>query len=239
MDPVTPYADFGAAFLRAILPKERILRSIDRLVGDRIELGPIAAGPGRVFAKARATGIFQPTFGEEVPGPLLSYRVFLPVEVDFELDIAVDVHRFHATLIVPLMLTLRTERPALLVWDLTLPLAEEVELSVGTAKRRSQVLQRVAGLDQELRRFLLRVIEKELAKEHIQRALTLDLPTLVDGAWEALADQFLPPLPGRDEHSPYADPGQAPLPGLTGSLVAEQDTQAMTSPDAESGQALR
>lgn len=54
------------------------------------------------------------------------------------------------------------------------------------------MLQRVAGLEEELRRFLLRVVEKELAKPHVVKATRIDFATLVDNAWPALADQFLP-----------------------------------------------
>lgn len=188
----SPYAEFGEAFLRTILHKRRVLDSVDRILGDRIEIGPIGAGPGRVFARAKALGLFQPCFGEELAGPRLAYRIIVPIEVEFELDLAVDLHRFHASVQVPLVLTARIEDPAVLHWDITLPGIEEVELSLETAKRRSQVLQRVAGLEEELRRFILRVIEKELAKPHVVKATRIDFPTLVDNAWPALADQFLP-----------------------------------------------
>lgn len=197
--PPSPYADFGESFLRTILHKQRVLDSVDRILGDRIEIGPIGAGPGRVFARARAVGLFQPTFGEALPGPVLAYRVIVPIEVDFELDLAVDVHRFHASVQVPLVLTARIEEPAVLHWDITMPSPEELELSVETTKRRSQVLQRVAGLDEELRHFLLRVVEKEMSKPHVAKATRIDFPTIVDHAWPALADQF---LPVRDPDSP-------------------------------------
>ena len=190
--PPSAYAEFGEAFLRTILHKQRVLDSVDRILGDRIEIGPIGAGPGRVFARARAVGLFQPAFGEALPGPLLAYRVIVPIEVDFEVDLAVDVHRFHASVQVPVVLTARIEDPAVLHWDITMPSEDEVQLVLETTKRRSQVLQRVAGLEEELRRFLLRVIEKELAKPHVVKATRIDFPTIVDSAWPALADQFLP-----------------------------------------------
>lgn len=190
--PPSPYTDFGETFLRTILHRRRVLDSVDRILGDRIEIGPIGAGPGRVFARVRAVGLFQPCFGEALEGLLLAYRVIVPIEVDFELDLAVDVHRFHASVQVPLVLTARIEDPAVLHWDITMPSADELELSLETARRRSQVLQRVAGLEEELRRFLLRVVEKELAKPHVVKATRIDFPAIIDNAWPVLADQFLP-----------------------------------------------
>jgi hypothetical protein len=186
------YEQFGANFSRMVLHEQRILESINRLLGEKIELGPMGAGPGRVFAKARATGWFQDTYGNAVVDDLLVYRVYLPIEVDFELEIAKDVNRFHAQVILPLTLTVRVEQPLTIVWDITPPQEEEVTIRVETGKRRSAVLQRMSGLDAELRRFLIRVIEKELEKPHILKATRIDMGSLIDAAWPVIADQFLP-----------------------------------------------
>jgi hypothetical protein len=178
-EPEMTYAEFGENFMRMVLHRQRVLASIDRVLGEKIELGPIGAGPGRVFAKLRATGWFQPTSGVEIPGDLLAYRVILPIDVDFEIEIARDVNRFRAKVLT-------------ILWDITGPREDEVSISVETDKRRSAVLQKVAGLDAELRRFLMRVVEVELAKPHVKRATRLDMRDLIAGAWPAIADQFLP-----------------------------------------------
>jgi hypothetical protein len=46
---------------------------------------------------------------------------------------------------------------------------------VATERRRSVLLQRVAGLDDELRRFLVKVVARELEKPHVQRATRIDM----------------------------------------------------------------
>jgi hypothetical protein len=186
------YEQFGINFIRMVLHEQRILESINRLLGEKIELGPMGAGPGRVFARARATGWFQETYGRAVVDDLLVYRVFLPIEVDFELELAMGVHQFHAQVLLPLTLTVRVEHPLTIVWDITPPLEEEVTIRVETGKRRSAVLQRIAGLDDELRRFLIRVIVKELDKPHIHKATRIDMVSVIDAAWPVIADQFLP-----------------------------------------------
>lgn len=190
--PAITYEQFGINFIRMVLHEQRILESINRLLGEKIELGPMGAGPGRVFAKARATGWFQETYGNAVVDDLLVYRVFLPIDVDFELEIAKDINRFHAQVLLPLTLTVRVEHPLTIVWDITPPQEEEVTIQVETGKRRSAVLQKMAGLDAELRRFLIRVIEKELDKPHITKATRIDMGSLIDAAWPVIADQFLP-----------------------------------------------
>lgn len=189
------YEQFGINFIRQILHQQRVMESIDRLLGEKIELGPMGAGPGRLFAKARATGWFHDTHGSEVVDDLLIYRVFLPVTVDFELEIAKDVNKFRAEVIIPLTLTVRIEAPLTIIWDIALPEEDEVTITVETDKRRSAALQRITGLDAELRRFLVRVIEKEFDKPHVQRATRIDMSAVIDAAWPVIADQFLPPLP--------------------------------------------
>lgn len=124
---------------------------------------------------------------------LLVYRVFLPIDVDFEIDLAVDVHRFRARVLLPLTLRVKVEHPLTIVWEITPPHEEEVTITVETDRRRSAVLQRVSGLDAELRRFLIRVISKELDKPHIQKATRIDMLEIIDVAWPVIADQFLPP----------------------------------------------
>lgn len=199
------YEQFGINFIRLVLHEARILESIDRLLGEKIELGPMGAGPGRVFAKARATGWFQDTYGRAVVDDLLVYRVFLPVDVDFEIDLAVDVHRFKAKVLLPLTLTVQVEAPLTIVWTITPPEEDEVTITVETGKRRSAVLQKVAGLDAELRRFLIRVIVKELDKPHVRKATRIDMVKVIDTAWPVIADQFLPPLPTEPPQSTEED----------------------------------
>jgi len=189
------YEQFGINFIRRVLHEQRVMESIDRLLGEKIELGPMGAGPGRVFAKARATGWFHDTHGSEVVDDLLVYRVFLPVTVDFEIEIAKDINKFRAEVIVPLTLTVRIEAPLTIIWDIAMPGEDEVTITVETDKRRSAALQRMTGLDAELRRFLVRVIEKELDKPHVQRATRIDMGALIDAAWPVIADQFLPQIP--------------------------------------------
>jgi hypothetical protein len=189
------YDAFGEAFLRRVLHKDRVLESIDRILGTDFQLGPMGAGPGRRVATLTATGTFLPCYGEEVAGPLVSYLVNVPVDVLVDLDLRVDAHRFHAEVVVPLRVDLRVVEPLTIVWGITPPAEEAVQIEITGETRRSTVLQKVAGMDGELRRFLLRFVDRELDKPHVRRATRIDIPTVIDGAWPQIADQFLPADP--------------------------------------------
>lgn len=217
-DPV-PYAVFGDNFVRMILHPDRVARSVDQVLGDELRLGPIGAGPGRRVARITALARFRPTTATEVagggPDAPLAYRVLLPLSVDFEIQVAVDVHRFHAEVQLPLLLRVETSWPLTLHWRITPPAEDEVVIEVGTDKRRSALLQRVSGLDAELRRFMTKVVAKELSKPHVRRATEIDMLTVIDGAWPAIAAQFLPAGPADRLGLPAAGgvPASAPGPG--------------------------
>lgn len=186
------YERFGVNWVRRILHRERVLTTIDDVLGDKIELGPIGAGPGRAFASVNVVGTYHPTTGEEIPGELLSYAVDLPISVVFDLDLPVDRLTFHADVVVPLVVVVHTEEPVRLRLEIQVPTEDLIELRLQTDTRRGAVLQKVAGLEAELRRFLVKVITTELQKPYVQRATYLDMEVLIDEAWPALSRQFLP-----------------------------------------------
>lgn len=194
--PRLPDEHFGASFMRLILHKDRVLESIERVLGEELSLGPIGAGPGRVLAKITARGRFGKTYGEVIPDPAtVGYKVFLPVSVTFDLDLRVDSLTFDADVLLPLTIRMYVEEPLTIVWDITVPNEDEVEMTVQTDKRRSAALQKVAGIEGELRRFILKFVARELDKPHVRRATRIDLVSVIDGAWDSIASQFLPNSP--------------------------------------------
>jgi len=112
--------------------------------------------------------------------------------VVFDLDMKVDRHRFNADVVVPLTLSVHIDEPLTIRWDIDLPAEDEVLLSLQTGTRRGAVLQKLAGIETELRRFLLRVIRTELDKTYVQRATNLDMEQLLDATWPAISAEFLP-----------------------------------------------
>gem|GEM_PF-3655862 len=186
------YERFGYEYIRRVLHKDRILQMINDLLGPEIKLGPIGAGPGRKAATVSALGTFRPCKGEELPGELLSYRVFLPISVVFDIDMRVDKHRFTADVVIPITLTVHTVAPLRIRIDITVPSDEEVALTLQSDTRRGAVLQKVARLEPELRRFLVKVVRTELSKPYVRRATDFDMAELIDDAWPGISAVILP-----------------------------------------------
>lgn len=190
--PEINYEQFGTAYIRRVLHRERILSLVNDVLGPTIELGPIGAGPGRKAATVSVVGTFGTTTGEELPGELLAYRVFLPISLEFDINVRVDKHRFAADVVVPLTLTVHTVAPLRVRIDITVPREDEVELRLQAGTRRGAVLQKLAGLEAELRRFLVKVVRTELAKPYVRRATDFDMAELIDEAWPGIAAVILP-----------------------------------------------
>ena len=191
--PRLPDTEFGRNFMRLVLHKDRVLQSINRVLGEDLFLGPIGAGPGRVFARITAKGTFGETYGEELDDPeTVGYKVFLPVAVTFDLDLRVDSLSFDADVVLPLTLRMYVEEPLTIVWDIRPPAEDEVTITVKADKRRSAVLQKMAGIDAELRRFIIKFVARELDKPHVRKATRIDVISVINGAWDEIAAQFLP-----------------------------------------------
>jgi hypothetical protein len=67
-----------------------------------------------------------------------------------------------------------------------------VSISVQSDNRRAAALQKLTGLDGELRSFIVLFVDRELEKPHVRKAMRIDLVTLIDNAWEHIAAQFMP-----------------------------------------------
>jgi len=185
------YDEFGMRFMNLVLHRDRVMQSINRVLGETFRLGPIGAGPGRKVAKVTASGTFGAAYGDALPD-VVGYQVNLPVEVTFHLDVGVDTLRFDAQVLLPLRLTMELVEPLTILWHIAPPLPDDVAIDVQSDSRRAAVVQKLTGLDGELRRFVVRFVERELEKPHVRKALRIDLVTVIDNAWEHLAAQFMP-----------------------------------------------
>lgn len=178
------YAEFGAQFFEHAVTEARIVRALAGLAGDPIEFGPIGAGPGRL-AQVSANGVVGHGSAERLAGEEVVFRLSIPVELDLEIDLGVDQHRFQVEVVVGLTLTARAAPPLRVVIDIDEPTWRDVEVAVEAGSRRASVLQRVAGIDREIGRFVARFVARELAKPHIQAARDIDVAARIDKAWSA------------------------------------------------------
>jgi hypothetical protein len=182
------YEEFGALFFRAAVTPERILGAVDGIAGKPIDFGPMGVGPGRI-ARVTAKGRIGDATATEIPGLPISYRLVVPVALDFTVDLQVEKHRFHADVEVPLTVTAHATRDLRIIVDVTPPNPDELELDLAAEGMRAGLLKRVANIDGELRRFVAKYVARELEKPHIVATREIDVGVSIDVAWADMAPQ--------------------------------------------------
>ena len=188
------YEQWGVSFFARAVTEERILGAVNNLAGQPINVGPMGVGPGRI-AQVRAQGAIGQAVSTPVPGDSVSFRVVLPVELTFDVNLQVDTHRFRARLEVPLILTARAAAPLKVVIDIVPPLPNQVSIDLKSEGLRASMLNRVVGIEGELQRFVAKYVAREVQKPAIAKVRVIDVAAAIDGAMRNIG------LP-RDEETP-------------------------------------
>jgi hypothetical protein len=183
------YREWGEHFFAEAISEERVLGAVGIVTGRPIVFGPIGAGPGRI-AKVRAEGSIGRATATRLPAGrsdgLIAFRVVLPVELAFEVDLQVETQHFDARLLVPVTLT-AVALTGVRIWiEADAPEDNEVHVDVRADGLRASVLQRVVGLEGELRRFVARYVVRELDKPHVREARLIDVSRAIAGAWASI-----------------------------------------------------
>jgi hypothetical protein len=180
------YAEFGQQFFDQAVTAERVLGAVDLLAGQPIDVGPMGVGPGRLV-RLTARGSIGRASIAEVPGEWIAYRVELPVSLAFEVDLGIEVQKFKARLQVPLVLSARACDGLKVLIDVKPPNPGEVTVDLQAQGLRASVLNKVADVEGEVRRFVAKYVAREVDKPHVRAARTIDVGASVDAAWARIA----------------------------------------------------
>lgn len=179
------YETWGNAFFRAAVTADRVAGGVAALSGQPIDFGPIGVGPARL-AKISATGSIGEAAITPESGEALAYRVEIPVTLDFELGLPDGTHRFHADLLVPLVLTARALSGVRIFIEVTPPQARDVVATVRAEGLRASLVQRIANVEVELRRFVAKYVTRELSKPAVAQARLIDVGASIEKAWASI-----------------------------------------------------
>jgi hypothetical protein len=175
------YAEFGERFFVHAVSEARIVGALRGLAGERIEFGPIGAGPGKV-AKVRAEGELGLATAEQIAGEHVAYMLKIPVGLDLDIELPLDHNRFRADVEVALVLTARAAEPLRVIIDIEPPTSRDVTVNLRADGVRADLLGRLAGVDREIRRFVAKYVTREIDKPHIRAARDIDVAARIDGA---------------------------------------------------------
>jgi hypothetical protein len=186
VDRAISYEQWGLEFFEEAINEERVRGAVNTIAGEAIDFGPIDAGPGGI-ATVTAYGVIAEAMATRLPGPRVSYRVLLPIDLTFEIDLQIERQRFDARLLVPLTLTAVALSGVRIFIEATPPHGDEVQVELKAQGLRASVVQRVVGIEDELRRFVARYVTKELDKPHVRDARTIDVTEAIRHAWTAIS----------------------------------------------------
>ena len=176
------YAEFGTEFLTAVVTSERIADTVGVLAGERVEIGPLSAGPGGV-GRVKARGLIgRATLAADRSAEPFRFRATLPVELELRVDVA-GAHDYRCDLTIALDLTLCTTEPLALLIEVGRIEPDDVTVDLAPSGVRARVLQVVGNVDAEIRRHVADVVNQRLDDETDDGAHVIRLLPLVDRAW--------------------------------------------------------
>lgn len=177
------YAELGERFFDLVVTAERVAGTLARLEGRPLEIGPVAAGPGKI-ARVTVAGRIGAASSVRIDGEPLRFRVSLPMRIDLLVALPGQDARFSGTVTVGVDVVARAARPLRVVFDVTTPQPEDVEVDLVADGVRAGLLRAAAGLDEEMRRYVARYVAAELETPKVLAARDLDVLRLVEKALE-------------------------------------------------------
>lgn len=178
------YQQWGVDFFREAVTAQRILGAVEGLAGKPIDFGPIGVGPGKV-AKVTARGQIGQADARNITDGQVSYRLTLPVDLTFELDLGVDKHTFRAAMEIPLVLTALAQEGLRIYIEVVPPTPNQVEVRLKAEGLRASLLSKVVPIEGELKRFVAKYVAREVQRPDIAEARSIDVASKIDRAYSS------------------------------------------------------
>lgn len=178
------YQDFGRRFFELAVTEERVAAAFAEIAGDEFEMGPMAQGPAglaRVTAKVK---IQQPHVRRTL-GDTITFAIRIPLVIELVIDLWLDKQRFVIDGDIALRATARAAQPLLIVIDVAKPRPSDIAVHVTARSVRGEILRILAGVDDEIKRFVAAYVAEEIDSPASQQAKIIDVAEQTVSAWDA------------------------------------------------------
>lgn len=178
------YEQLGVNFVTHVVTPERVAATIGHVAGSEVRVGPMNAGPGGA-ASVSAVGTIGTVSATNAwrVGPL-SFDALIPIAITLDVRIAGASHRYSGKLSVPLHISLRALAPVTLSFDIEPVRPEEVGVELSAEGMRAKVLQRIGGMDDEVRRAVAATVTERLDSPPARAAREIDILMRVIDVWK-------------------------------------------------------
>ena len=182
------FDQFGHNFMREVVTTERVAATIATVVGESIEVGPLAAGPrdtARATLRGRLVDVDVELAGE-AEGDVHALRFTALVRLDCTLSVKAPVinKRYRGTLTIPLLLDVRTASPVRLVIDVEPPSAPDIGVELEAKDRSGRLIQLLGNIDDEVRTRTAAEVAQRVEAPEARRHREIDVLAMVDKTWQ-------------------------------------------------------
>ncbi|MBV8983068.1 MAG: hypothetical protein JO248_01315 [Acidimicrobiia bacterium] len=184
-DEYISFDQFGRSFMHEVVTAARVAATIASVVGERIEVGPIAAGPGnaaRASVRGTLAGVDVSPAGEDDD----SLRFSAVVRLDCTLAVKAPVlnKRYRGALTIPLRLVVRTMSPLRLVIDVEPPSPHDIGVELDSGDRSGRLIQILGNIDDEVRTRAAADVAERVEAPEARRHREIDVLAMVDDVWK-------------------------------------------------------
>lgn len=165
------YAEFGRRFFDAAVTTDRVAEAVADLAGRPIDVGPMGVGPLKL-AKVRAKGaIGQPTVQQRHDPEHVAFSLVVPAQLTMEIQIGLETYRFAADTAINLAVTARPVAPVCIFIDVASPRSRDIDVRLQAEGLGASVLDKLAGVEREVRRNVASYVRAELEKTADRRII--------------------------------------------------------------------
>jgi len=178
------FDEFGRNFMREVVTPERVASTIAAVVGERIEVGPMAAGPrdaARGSMIATLAGVDVTPAAESDP---LRFSAIVRLDCTLAVKAPAIDKRYRGTLTIPLLLEVRTAEPVRLVIDVEAPSAADIGVELSAKDRSGRLIQLLGNIDGEVRTRAAAEVAKRVDAPEARQHREIDILAMVDDVWK-------------------------------------------------------
>jgi hypothetical protein len=168
-----------------VVTPARVAAAIKGVVGGRVEVGPLSAGPASA-AKATMVGtlagvdVTPRRFGH---GPL-QFDAVVRLSCELRVKAPGIKKTYRGELRVPLRLEVRTAEAVRLVIDVEAPSEQDIGVDLTAKDRSGRLIQQLGNIDGEVRTRAAAEVARRIEAPEAQRHREIDILAMVDDVWQ-------------------------------------------------------
>ena len=184
-DDYMTYEEFGRRFFEVAVTEDRVGAAIGAIAGDEFEMGPMGQGPGKIAKVTAKVRIQEPRVTRSI-GELITFAIRIPLEIDMVIDLKIDKPKFMVFGEIALTAVARAAEPLLLILDVHKPRPSDIAIHITSKSLRGELLRILAGVDEEVRRFIAAHVAGEIDSPASVKAKVIDVAERLDAAWDGV-----------------------------------------------------